>query len=237
MDSRLFPAVVLFDLFGTLVAPFRRAEHIAAIATCSEALGIADEDCHRLWVASFPKRIRGDFGSVAENFEWICGECGAAAGAGELAHAERIYDDFTLGGLVPATGAIELLRWLREHGVAIGLVTNCAPDIPRLWERSAFAQWFDHCSFSCQVGSVKPEPAIYRDALEALGADPARTLYIGDGSDEELTGALAAGMTPVLLTNDLSNTYDARRNDVDNWSGLRVDSLLQIREMLLPISR
>ena len=62
-----YPAVI-FDLFGTLVAPFRRAEHMRALEACSDLLSISAEECHRLWVGSFPERIRGRFESIRQNF-------------------------------------------------------------------------------------------------------------------------------------------------------------------------
>jgi putative hydrolase of the HAD superfamily len=228
-------AAVLFDLFGTLVAPFRRAEHIESIRVCSEALGISNADCHRLWVGSFPERVRGGFGSVRDNFEWIVREAGGQVDRNRLDDATLLYERFTLDGLTPVDGALDLLEWLRARDMKIGLVTNCAPDVPLVWERSAFAPFFDHCSFSSLCGRVKPEPEIYHGALTALGAEASSTLYVGDGSDEELTGALAVGMIPVLVTNDLSNTYDATRQDVDGWPGRRVGRLEEIRDLFSPL--
>jgi putative hydrolase of the HAD superfamily len=107
-------------------------------------------------------------------------------------------------------------------------VSNCAADMPRAWGTSAFAQYFDYCAFSCQVGAVKPDPAIYRAALDALSLPPEQTLYIGDGSDEELSGAARCGMQPVLITIDLSNTYDAQRQDVATWGGPVIQTLPEL---------
>ena len=108
---------------------------------------------------------------------------------------------------MPVAGAIETLEWLTACGLRIGLVSNCAPDIPRLWSTSVFAKYFDYCAFSCQVGAVvKPDPAIYCSALDAHGLLPDQTLYVGDGSDEELSGAARCGLWPVLIAIDLSKT-------------------------------
>ena len=49
------------------------------------------------------------------------------------------------------------------------------------------------------VGVAKPDPAIFRPALEALGTDPARTLYVGDTVQADVRGAEAAGMRAVQL--------------------------------------
>jgi putative hydrolase of the HAD superfamily len=52
---------------------------------------------------------------------------------------------------------------------------------------------FDHHIFSAEVRSAKPEPAIYRHAIEALGVAPSETLFIDD-REENLAGARAMGM-------------------------------------------
>lgn len=49
------------------------------------------------------------------------------------------------------------------------------------------------------VGVAKPDPAIFRPALEALGTEPGRTLYVGDTVHADVRGATAAGMPVVQL--------------------------------------
>jgi hypothetical protein len=40
---------VLFDLFGTLIPPFRMCEHMDALRACAHTLGLSFEECHRYW--------------------------------------------------------------------------------------------------------------------------------------------------------------------------------------------
>jgi putative hydrolase of the HAD superfamily len=49
------------------------------------------------------------------------------------------------------------------------------------------------------VGIAKPDPRIFTPALEALGTDAARTLYVGDTVHADVHGAMAAGMPVVQL--------------------------------------
>jgi len=50
------------------------------------------------------------------------------------------------------------------------------------------------------VGVSKPDPAIFRIALDALSVPPSRTvLHVGDSLRYDVTGALAAGLQPVHL--------------------------------------
>jgi HAD superfamily hydrolase (TIGR01509 family) len=46
---------------------------------------------------------------------------------------------------------------------------------------------------SAEVGLPKPDPAVFRRALELLGVRPERALHVGDSESDE-TGARAAGM-------------------------------------------
>ena len=87
--------------------------------------------------------------------------------------------------------------------------------------------------FSCSVGLKKPDPRIYAAACRKLNVEPADCLYVGDGSDLELTGALKAGMTPVLLRVSLDDTYDASRPDLEQWRGLAVSSLSEVPGLLV----
>jgi putative hydrolase of the HAD superfamily len=49
------------------------------------------------------------------------------------------------------------------------------------------------------LGIAKPDPRIFAPALEALGTDAARTLYVGDTVHADVRGATAAGMPVVQL--------------------------------------
>lgn len=225
-------AGALFDLFGTLVAPYRTREHQDMLRACAAYLGVAYEDAYRLSGETYPLRMRGEFPSIRYNLAFIARTLGGQPTPENLAKAEACYERFTLESLEPVSHALDLLELLSSRGVRLGLVTNCAPDIPSLWDQTAFARFFDHCAFSCQVRSVKPEPEIYRAALDALGLAPAETLYVGDGSDDELEGAARCGLTPVLVTVDLSNTYDSHRPRLADWQGARVANLAELRSLL-----
>jgi glucose-1-phosphatase len=46
--------------------------------------------------------------------------------------------------------------------------------LPQVWHR------FDPVLFSCELGAVKPDPAIFRAALDRLGCAPADVLFLDD---------------------------------------------------------
>ena len=89
----------------------------------------------------------------------------------------------------PLPGAVEAVRQLRGHGLALAVVSNWDETLP---ERMAIFD-VDAIVSSSEAGAPKPDPAIFRLALERLGVPPERALHVGDSpADEE--GARAAGM-------------------------------------------
>lgn len=122
---------VLFDLWGTLVPPFRKEEHTKTISACAERLGIGFPELHQQWVETGPRRFRGEFAMVADIFEGILRQGGGHATRSELDDAQDVYLQFTRDSLQPVAGALAALDRLRRHGVRLGVVSNCAPDVPR----------------------------------------------------------------------------------------------------------
>jgi putative hydrolase of the HAD superfamily len=93
-----------------------------------------------------------------------------------------------------------LLESLRHHGLKLGLVSN-ALDPPWLLHRdlaeAGVAERVDVAVFSSEVGRRKPDPAIFRRALEALGVEPSAALFVGDRLYEDVRGANEVGMQTV----------------------------------------
>ena len=96
---------------------------------------------------------------------------------------------------------IGTLEALRGDGLRLGIVSNAAY-LPRLMKQQlaalGLADYFNAVTFSSEVGVRKPQPEIYADALKKLGADPSRTLFVGDRVREDVQGPKALGMRAVL---------------------------------------
>jgi putative hydrolase of the HAD superfamily len=93
-----------------------------------------------------------------------------------------------------------LLDGLRDRGLRLGLVSNAFDPgwlLHRDLEQMGLAERLDFAVFSSEVGFRKPDPRIFRVALEALGVAPENTLFVGDRLYEDVRGAGELGMTTV----------------------------------------
>jgi putative hydrolase of the HAD superfamily len=93
----------------------------------------------------------------------------------------------------PVDGALDTARALRARGLALAVVANWDVSLHEHLEALAIEPLVDTVVTSAEAGAAKPDPAIFRLALERLRVRPERALHVGDELlDEE--GARAAGM-------------------------------------------
>ncbi len=231
MDSRYH--ALIFDLFGTLVDVFSRHAHDGEVAAMADILQIPLSDFAPSWgEGTYSQRSNGTFASIEENLAFICHSLQISPDSQRIQQAADVRYQFTRGALKPKPEALELLTRLKQEGYRTGLVSNCAPDVPHVWQSTPLAELIDVPLFSCEVKIKKPDPRIYRLACERLCVAPQACLYVGDGSDRELTGAQQVGLSAVLVLTSLVDTYDAQRLDVDAWKGRSVQSLNDIPTLL-----
>jgi putative hydrolase of the HAD superfamily len=105
-------------------------------------------------------------------------------------------------GIHVAPDAPATLRTLREHGLRLGICSNAPYRPASMREQLAHVGLLplvDAAVFSGEVGWRKPSPRIFAAALQALGAEPATTVHVGDRVREDVDGAHAAGMRAIRL--------------------------------------
>ena len=101
---------------------------------------------------------------------------------------------------------------LRKKGYKIGIISNSDGRLVNQLKSLKVKELFDVIVDSREVGVEKPNPEIFKIALERLGADAGRTVFVGDVPSVDVAGARAAGIIPVLLDrHDLYPDEDVAR--------------------------
>ena len=112
---------------------------------------------------------------------------------------ERIYRQLCLEqgpGFALSPGAVELLDFLREHGIPRTIATASGrANVDFFAEHLDLARWFeiDRCVYDDGSRPGKPAPDIYRQAARNLGLEPAGCVVVED-SRSGLQAAQAAGI-------------------------------------------
>src|SRR5579864_1527251 len=119
-------------------------------------------------------------------------------------------------------GTREALQRIGQH-YAIAVISNSDGKIEFVLRRCGIVDCFSYITDSGIVGHEKPHPAIFQAALEAMKADPAESLYVGDVHSVDYVGARKAGMEAVLF--DVAGAYRDRKLP-------RVESLAELESWL-----
>jgi len=195
---------VLFDFARTLFRFNDPAQLIRAIATQEGRLDIAADaealagllnDAHlhpevlELWK-------HGDLteaGHLAYRTGWVA----------RVAELSPILEPLAAAMIDPAgwppyADTAAVLAGVAERGVPIAVVSNIGWDIRAVFALHGIDRHVDVWTLSYEVGAVKPDPAIFKHALEKLGVPGRNALMVGDTPAAD-GGATAVGCRVFLL--------------------------------------
>ena len=210
MIGAVAPAAVLFDLDDTLI------DYSGNVEACWDAA------CARVAAAGLdPAAVARAIHAVRE---WFWGDpvrharervdmIGAwtkiaAQALGRVGHpsellARAIATDFAarrMATTVLFDDALPCLRMLAARGVPLGLVTNGDAGMQReKLARFDLTPQFAVIVIEGEFGTGKPDAAVYRHALAALGTRADATIMVGDNFGWDVAGANAAGLAGVWL--------------------------------------
>ncbi|MFE2296929.1 HAD family hydrolase [Streptomyces sp. NPDC059445] len=192
------PDAVLFDAGLTLIHPSGEvlAEELAAAghtgvdpARATTALVLAAEARH----LPLPTRTDGT-DKVARTFAALLGLDPDAVVPAVLSALSRpdLYRDID-------PEAASTLRALSEQGLTLGVISNSEGTVRDELDQAGLLPYLEVVVDSTVVGYEKPDPRIYRHALDLLGIDGERCWYVGDGLVNDVLGALRAGFGHGIL--------------------------------------
>ena len=108
---------------------------------------------------------------------------------------ERLQDEFWQGDQLDGA-LVQFIRELRRE-CRTALLSNAWPGMRQLIENEwSIADCFDDLFISAELGLAKPDPKIYRLALDRLDIPPARAVFVDDFI-ENVRAAAALGLRAI----------------------------------------
>lgn len=101
---------------------------------------------------------------------------------------------------------------LRTMGFRLGLISNTllvSDGHRNLFREGGILDLFEFMVFSAEFGMNKPDPSIFRHALDSMGITAGQAWYVGDKPHRDVCGAHSVGMKAVLV----DSTYHDRIQD------------------------
>jgi putative hydrolase of the HAD superfamily len=202
------PAALLIDGLGTLVSLAPPAPALRRELAVRFGLDVSEAEAQAALGAEIAfYRAHMGLGRDDESLRALRHRCAevlrdALPPSGRLA-ALRIAE--VTGALLGAlrfdayTDARPALVRARRAGARIVVVSNWDVSLHEVLERVGLAPLVDAVVTSAAVGAAKPAPAIFAHALSLAGVAPERAIHVGDSREEDVCGAAACGIRPVLL--------------------------------------
>ena len=120
------------------------------------------------------------------------------------------------------------LKAISDQGYRLGLISNFDEWLEEMLVELEVGHLFEVSIISGQVGVEKPDPTIYKLALEQADVAPRNAAHIGDSPKTDVEPSQSVGITPILLD---------RYNRYPNPGVARVESLAELPSLLSDISK
>ncbi len=197
---------VLFDFYGTLVRPAGPPRTLRELLA-KIGVDLSDEVAADWHIDQLDGTEHIDASASRSAYEaWEDVRWTALlrrAGVDDPPEVERIIGDlraairmFTVEAF---SETVPVLTELRRRGLRVGVCSNWHWDLDPYLDAVGVAHLLDVAVSSAHAGARKPHSRIYEHTLAAIAADPARTLFVGDSWEPDVTGPIAVGMRSVHI--------------------------------------
>lgn len=227
-------SAVFFDAGETLVHPhptfpdlfsqiLRREGHDVDAETIRARIQVVFDrfkqaaDSDELWTTS-PERSRRFWHDVYGIFLRDLGI------DGDDGLIDTVYREFTdLANYALFEDVPPVLERLSAAGLTLGVVSNFEGWLEQLLEELDVSRFFAVRVISGVEGMEKPDPRIFRLAMERADVEPEGSVYVGDNPEFDVGPAADVGMFPVLID---------RRDRFPDADGARITSMTELPEVL-----
>jgi len=196
---------VVFDFYGTL----GHATHWLSLdmVLAEHGYELPDEVRRRWWFESEHDGMTHVEHSSDEDAyaQWqrnrllgMLGECDVHPGEYEVI-VDKLRSGKSTRVLEAYPESARVLAELRARSLQLAVCSNWDWDLAEAIDEVGLTGATDVLVSSAWAGARKPHPLIFERTLAETGADPARTLFVGDTWGPDVIGPRAVGMTPLYL--------------------------------------
>jgi len=108
-----------------------------------------------------------------------------------MSHGFELYED-----------VLESLEILKMKGLTLGMISNNEQTSQNFMASLGLQHHLDFAITSSDVGTVKPNPPIFIEALNKANVNPYEGVHVGDQYETDIKGALSVGMKAILIDRD-----------------------------------
>ena len=186
---------IFFDLFETLITEWGH-EKYTKNKMCKD-LGIVRNEFDPLWRKIEHDRYLG-YISFEDAIKYVCEKC------------NKSIDDFTLNKIVEKRiktksecfehidpDIFKLLNYLKRIEMKTAIISNCSSEEVEVIKKSKLFDYFDVIVLSFECHMKKPDSCIYEQTAKKLDVDLGKSVFVGDGGNNELEGAFNVGMKAI----------------------------------------
>lgn len=130
--------------------------------------------------------------------------------------------------LYPQTKEI-LEQLVQEY--KLGIIANQLPGLEERLKDFGILDYFDAIFSSADLGLAKPNPAIFRLALQKSNCLPHQAIMIGDRLDNDIVPAKRIGMKTIWIKQDFSRLAQAK--NLEERADWTVEKLIDVLPILL----
>ena len=196
---------IFFDAGNTLVhLDFRRVADILRddFGFTGDPSAMEDAEPRARLTVDWSRVDSGEERERWRNYFWTILSAGGWADRARIPEVLRIIFSrnqvFTLWSR-PARAAAETLEQLADLGYRCAVISNSDGSVEGMLQHLGLTKHLRFVIDSHVVGVEKPDPRIFRMALERSGAAAARSLYVGDMFHIDVVGARGAGLHAALV--------------------------------------
>ena len=113
---------------------------------------------------------------------------------------DDLYDQFAspkTWQLYDETHAV--LEYFKSRGYVVGMISNWDRRLLNLCDAFDITKYFDFKLISAIYGKAKPHRDIFLEALRLAGVQANEALHVGDSLEDDVQGAMSAGVRAVWL--------------------------------------